>query len=93
MFSAIARLLFGREEERTENEDKEALPGGDEVDEGWLLLNNKGKWVGIYIALLSKSVASHSHTAGGVNHAKQQPTHQEQLGLGILLRDTLTHYS
>ncbi|KAG7275984.1 hypothetical protein CRUP_028541, partial [Coryphaenoides rupestris] len=23
------------------NEDKEALPSGDEVDEGWLLLNNK----------------------------------------------------
>jgi len=65
MFSAIARLLFGREEERTGNEDKEALPSGDEVDEGWLLLNNKGKWYmgwqfGMYIALLSKSVASHS---------------------------------
>jgi len=51
---------------------------------------------GIYIALLSKVLYSittftHSYTDGGFNHARKQPTHQEQLGLGgVLLRDTST---
>jgi len=28
---------------------------------------------------------THSYTDGGANHARQQPTRQEQLGLGVLL--------
>jgi len=50
----------------------------------------------IYIALLYKALYScltftHSYTDGGVNHAREQPTRQEQLGLGgVLLRDTST---
>jgi len=31
-----------------------------------------------------------SYTDGGANHARQQPTLREQLGLGVLLRDTST---
>ena len=30
----------------------------------------------------------HLYTDGAVNHARKQPAGQEQLGLGILLRDT-----
>ena len=52
----------------------------------------------IYIALLSKALCNvafthsctHSHTDGGVSHARRQPARQEQLGLGALLRDTST---
>ena len=33
---------------------------------------------------------AHSHTDGGVSHARQQPAHLEQVGLGALLRDTST---
>ena len=31
-----------------------------------------------------------THTDDGVNHARRQPAGQEQLGLGVLLRDTST---
>ena len=33
---------------------------------------------------------THSHTEGGVNHARQQPARQEQLGGGFCIRDTST---
>ena len=32
----------------------------------------------------------HSHTDGRVNHARRQPDRPQQLGLGVLLRDTST---
>jgi len=33
---------------------------------------------------------AHSFTDGGANHARQQPSGREQLGLDVLLRDTST---
>ena len=33
---------------------------------------------------------THSHTDGGVSHARRQLARQGQLGWGVLLRDTLT---
>ena len=33
---------------------------------------------------------THSHTDGGVSHARRQPAHLEQSGCGVLLRDTST---
>ena len=33
---------------------------------------------------------THSHTDGGVNNARRQPARREQLGCGVLLRDTST---
>ena len=33
---------------------------------------------------------THSRTDAGVNNARRQPARQEQLGLGVLLRDTST---
>ena len=33
---------------------------------------------------------THSHTDGGVNHARQKPAHGEKLGSGVLLRDIST---
>ena len=57
------------------------------------------KGTGIYIALLSKALHSiawrspihaHSHTDGGVDHARRRPALREQLGLCVSLRDTST---
>ena len=36
------------------------------------------------------TIFTHSHTDGGVSHARRQPAHREQLGRGVLLRDTST---
>ena len=36
------------------------------------------------------TIFTHSHTDGGISHARRQPARREQLGWVVLLRDTLT---
>jgi len=56
-----------------------------------------GEWIAfIYRTFIQSALQycvtfTHSYTDGGANRARQQPTRQEQLGLGgVLLRDTST---
>jgi len=44
----------------------------------------------LYICLTFTHSYTHSHTDGGVSHARRQPARRELLRLGVLLMDTST---
>ena len=66
-------------------------------DDQWLTHFSDGKWTAFIkhtpaATQIAFHITQHSlvHTHIYVSYARRQPAHQEQLGLGALLRDTTT---